>query len=105
MQSKIIHQELDIKCSDNYILKASLFTPLNQLKACVLIGPATGIKRQFYRAFAEHLAEQGYVVLSFNNRGIGDSLSGAIKNSNASLQEWGELDMSAAISWINAECT
>jgi len=97
MNTKIEAQDIDIRCLDDYILKASLFTPLNGLKSAVMIGPATGIKRQFYTAFAQHLAEQGHAVISFDNRGIGGSLYGPVKNSPASLQEWGELDMTAVL--------
>lgn len=98
--------DIKIDCSDAYQLAATLFTPASsiQLKAAVMIAPATGIKRGFYAAFAEYLAEQGYAVLTFNNRGIGDSLHGKVKDSNASLRDWGYLDMPAALQALIKAC-
>lgn len=85
-----------ITCADGVQLAATIYDPGNCLGA-ILIGPATGIKRVFYRAFAQYLAENGFGVLIFDNRGIGDSLNGPIKKSTASLVEWGQLDMPAAL--------
>lgn len=62
-----------------------------------MIAPATGIKRRFYAPFAKHLSQNGFGVLTFDNRGIGDSLKGKIRGSNASLQQWGEQDMPAIL--------
>ncbi len=62
-----------------------------------MLAPATGIKRRFYAAFAQFLTEHGYAVLTFDNRGIGDSLDGPIKKCKASLQDWGEWDMPAVL--------
>ena len=41
--------------------------------------PATGITKNFYHTFAEWLNQQGYNVLSFDFRGIGQSLHGKFK--------------------------
>lgn len=91
-------QHLAIDCRDNFRLAASVYSPSTTLKAAVLIGPATGIKRQFYHHFANYLAEQGYGVLTFDNRGIGESIHGDLNHGEASLKCWGEKDMSAALS-------
>ncbi|ESP91420.1 alpha/beta fold hydrolase [Pseudoalteromonas luteoviolacea] len=90
-------QEITINCEDGYPLAATLYKPKNVTKGAVLLGPATGIKRQFYTSFAEFLAEHGYGVLSYDNRGIGQSLHGSIDKHTASLQCWGQLDQPAAI--------
>ena len=67
-------------------LSATLFTPKQPAKAAIMIGPATGIKRQFYSAFATYLCEQGFGVITFDNRGIGGSVKGSVKQSDASLR-------------------
>lgn len=77
-------------------LAATIYVP-QQLIGAVLIGPATGIKRQFYDNFAKYLAEQGYGVLTFDNEGIGGSLEGNIKDCSASLVSWGQHDLTLAI--------
>ena len=94
--------EVSLECQDGYKLAATLFTPENKVEGAVLIGPATGIKRQFYTSFASYLAENGYGVITFDNRGIGESLSGKISDSAASLQCWGEQDMPAALAMLKS---
>ncbi|GAA6172575.1 alpha/beta fold hydrolase [Colwellia sp. KU-HH00111] len=89
--------ESKIICEDHYALAATIYVPSKNIKAAILIGPATGIKRQFYASFASFLADNGYGVITFDNRGIGDSLVGNVKASDASLQCWGEKDMPAAL--------
>lgn len=71
---------IKVTCQDGYQLVGSLFTPQgpSKLKAGIMIAPATGIKRQFYASFAQHLSEQGYGVLTFDNRGIGQSVIGHV---------------------------
>jgi predicted alpha/beta hydrolase len=93
----IKEENIKIQCSDNTELAATLFSPLNNIEAAIIIGPATGIKRIFYASFANYLAENGFAVIAFDNRGIGDSLNGHVKKSAASLQTWGELDMPAVL--------
>jgi len=68
-----------------------------------MIAPATGIKRGFYNSFASYLAEQGYGVICFDNRGIGDSKNGNIKYLDASLIDWGKLDMPAVLNQLQSD--
>lgn len=95
-------QQQRILCDDGYALAVSNYLPLSTVKGAVLLGPATGIKRQFYHNFAAYLAEHGYGVVTFDNRGIGESLTGKVKHSQASLQCWGEKDMPAALEHLKA---
>lgn len=85
-----------IKCADGFQLSGTLYEP-EQLKAAVMIAPATGIKKTFYHSFAGHLSANGYGVISFDNRGIGDSRSGPVRESDASLVAWGQMDMTAVL--------
>lgn len=86
-------------CPDGYQLTATIFPAQKENDALlpILICPATGIKQGFYRAFATWLAEQGYLVMSFDFRGIGQSLHGSVKDSTASIDDWGVLDLPTAI--------
>nr|WP_067654842.1 alpha/beta fold hydrolase [Ferrimonas marina] len=90
-------EDVSISCQDGTVLQGTLFTPQQGLIGAVLMGPATGIKRQFYSNFALYLAQHNYAVLTFDNRGIGGSLQGRVQYSEASLQCWGEQDMPAAL--------
>lgn len=91
-------ESLWIRCKDGYQLAAQFYPATDNTKQYpILICPATGITKVFYHAFAEWLNQQGYPVLSFDFRGIGESLHGELKHSTASINDWGTLDIPAAI--------
>lgn len=87
-------KDIKIKCKDNFRLSGTVYTP-STLKGAVMIAPATGIKKRFYNAFATYLSDNGYGVICFDNRGIGGSKTNSINNTDASLINWGRLDMTA----------
>ena len=66
----------------------------------VLLCPATGVKQHFYLRFASWLSSQGHDVLVFDYRGIGLSLRGRLRDSRATLAEWGQQDQVAALDWL-----
>ena len=92
-----MQEPVRLTCEDGEILSATLFRPTEPLKGAVLIAPATGIKRQFYTNFATFLNRQGFAVLTFDNRGIGESLTTSLKRCKADLVSWGQQDMPAAL--------
>ncbi len=87
---------IKIKCTDDFELAATLYEP-NSIKGAIMMAPATGIKKGFYNSFASYLAENGYGVICYENRGIGKSIKGNINKIDASLINWGKLDMSAVL--------
>lgn len=102
--------EITIPTKFNYQLAGTLFMPdlyKNDIKTAVMLAPATGIKRQFYKGFATYLAEHGFAVVTFDNDGIGGSLklneNGNVKKSHASLIGWGWQDMPAVLDFLMAE--
>lgn len=98
---EVAREDIAIACADGVTLAATLYTPA-VVKAAVMIGPATGIRRRFYGAFATHLAERGYAVVTYDNRGIGDSRRGPPDRSDASLVSWGRMDMPAVLEKLRA---
>ncbi len=67
----------------------------------VLLCGATGVPHRFYTPFASWLAGQGFPTLTFDYRGIGASLFGTHpRDCPARKQDWGELDMPAALDWL-----
>lgn len=92
--------EISIMCADKVEIAATKYPPSIDIKAAVIIAPATGIKRQFYANFATYLANNGYGVLTFDNRGIGESLTGKIQHSKADIQAWGEKDLPAVLAQL-----
>ncbi len=92
-------EDIEILCKDKFAIAARLFKP-KTLKAAVLIAPATGIKKEFYQSFATFLSENGYAVLTFDNRGIGGSVGPSINEDSYSLFNWGKLDMTASLNHL-----
>lgn len=78
-------------------LAATVFVPDMPIVGAVMMGPATGIKRQFYHYFAQFLCQNGYGVITYDNEGIGDSLVGDVAACTASLVSWGRYDMTAVL--------
>lgn len=96
-------KQITITCSDGESLAATAYQPTITAKGAVMIAPATGIKRQFYANFANYLANNGYGVITFDNRGIGGSSIGPVTQNSASLQCWGEKDMPAVLECLQQE--
>jgi len=97
-----LKKEIKIKCEDGFLLAGTLHKPA-ELKGAIMIAPATGIKRQFYNSFANFLMKNGFGVIIFDNRGIGESKKGSINEVNASLVNWGKLDMTAVLKSLKRE--
>lgn len=92
-------QKITLACSDGYELEGLLLEPDLPARAFVIVQGGTGVKKEFYFNFCDFLCEQGFVVLSYDYRGIGGSRHGSLRGMKASLLDWGELDMQAAIAY------
>ena len=93
-----ISEKIWIHCEDDYQLAAQFYPAQGSPKPYpILICPATGITQFFYHGFAQWLSEQGYAVMIFDFRGIGQSLHEPLKQSRASIIDWGTLDIPAAM--------
>lgn len=92
-------EKIQFQCLDGYTLTGYFYpaTGHSQQKNPILLSPATGITKNFYHSFAQWLSQEGFDVLSFDFRGIGESLHGALKYNQASIDDWGTLDIPAAI--------
>jgi predicted alpha/beta hydrolase len=94
-------QHLSIAAIDGYQLAASIYQPFRESSHVVLLNSGTGVKRVYYHKFASFLAEQGFTVLVYDYRGIGESLREHIRTFDTSISEWGEKDCTAALAWVH----
>ena len=66
------------------------------MRGVVLIPAAMGVKQQFYAPFVE-FCEHGFAVLSFDYRGMGESLppqfADSLRGFDADIDDWAELDI------------
>ena len=65
--------------------------------AVIIVSTGAGIPAKFYHCMATFLAEQGAAVLTFDNRGIGESLNSNIRRIQSGMESWAEFDLGAAI--------
>ncbi len=95
-------ETITIPAKDNYALAATIFRGGD---AAVIINSATATPRHFYKAFAQFLVTQGYTVVTYDYRGIGDSAPPSLSGFDATMSEWGLLDMQGVVDWVSAELT
>lgn len=85
-------QSLTLDSNDGCALAARLYPCSGAIKGAVLIGGAMGVKQGYYAPFAQWLATQGFAVMSFDYRGMGDSRLAAqaksLRGFDADLFAW-----------------
>jgi predicted alpha/beta hydrolase len=82
----------------NVALSGRYHAPQGAPKAVVLIAGAMGVRQDYYAEFALWLAAQGYAAMSFDYRGMGESLPAgrSLRGFRADLFDWAR-DIDAAI--------
>ena len=85
-------ESLSLKTSEGVMLGARFHESGTERKGAVLIGGAMGVRQDYYAPFAEWLAAQGFDVMTFDYRGIGDSRGGSqgrsLRGFDADLYSW-----------------
>jgi predicted alpha/beta hydrolase len=83
---------LSLKTSDGLTLGARLYESGAERKGAVLIGGAMGVRQDYYAPFAQWLATQGFDVMTFDYRGMGESRGGSqgrsLRGFDADLYSW-----------------
>ncbi|WP_435622913.1 alpha/beta hydrolase family protein [Flagellimonas sp.] len=82
--------------SDSGTLSATLFEN-NSSETVVIIASATGVKQEFYQKFAQHIANKGVMVITFDYFGIGRSLKKPIKEVKNNAADWGRNDLESVL--------
>lgn len=89
--------ELRFPAADGFELGGTLFEPAGRPRASILFNSAFGVRRRFYRAFAEWFAARGAAVLTYDYRGVGDSRPARLRGFRARMSEWGSADTEGAL--------
>jgi predicted alpha/beta hydrolase len=96
-----VSEDIHIVCADGRRLAGTAFRPAGAPLLAVQINPGTAVLRRLYRYYAAWLAAQGCLVLTFDNRGIGDSLGAAASHLDTyRFADWGAQDQAAASRWL-----
>lgn len=89
-----------LQTEDSASLVAHIFSPEKSNGKILLINSATGVKQQVYFSFANFFAEQGFVAITYDYRGIGLSKPKKMKNFEASMRIWGSEDYKTLTNFI-----
>ncbi|MDX1375335.1 MAG: alpha/beta fold hydrolase [Burkholderiales bacterium] len=90
-------EAIEIETRDGVRLGATLFRPDKAAARAVAIQAATGVKQTYYADFAAYLAARGFMVLTYDYRGIGRSRPASLKGYPATMRDWAERDVPAAL--------
>lgn len=71
--------------------------PPPQRRGAVLVASAMGVAQRYYTDFATWLAQQGYLVATFDYRGIGRSRPQRLRGFEADVLSWAKLDCAAML--------
>jgi predicted alpha/beta hydrolase len=93
-------EAVPIVAADGYRLGGRLFAPAGSPESVALLASAMGVPQTFYARFAEYLAEAGIATLTFDYRGIAESRPATLRGFPARLQDWADLDLTAAAKWL-----
>ncbi len=84
-------------------LSGTLFLPDTAPKGVVLLSGATGIPHGYYQHFARWLTEEHSLgCLTYDYSDFGASLTGSMRQSQATMALWGARDQQAARAWLLA---
>jgi predicted alpha/beta hydrolase len=90
-------RKLNLVAADSTSIGASLFSPEVPCGRAVVVAGAIGVKQSFYARFARFLASRGFFVLTFDYRGIGESLGAGLAQARGGLGAWAAQDLAAAL--------
>lgn len=90
-------EELQIEAKDGFPLAATLYPGGSKF---VVMAPATGVLRRFYRHLAAYLQSWGATVVCFDFRGTGGSRPKSLRGFEAKFSEWGLLDLAGVLRWV-----
>ncbi len=100
--STVIHGErCDFEAADGFIIHGHLWKSDAQPHTALLVNSATGVASRYYSRYAAFLARAGFLVLTYDYRGIGLSRPKSLKGLRATKHDWGALDCEAAIQFLN----
>ena len=93
-------KELILKTTDQVPIAVKIFEPKISNGKLLLINSATGVKQQVYFSFSNYFAENGFTVITYDYRGIGESKPKKLRDFEASMRIWGTRDFKMITNFI-----
>jgi predicted alpha/beta hydrolase len=92
-----------VKVGEHQHVVARFFAPAGEPRAAALVVPAMGVTQAYYAPFAQWLAAQGFLVATFDYRGIGQSRHGSLRKVSTDILDWARLDCAAMVEALAAK--
>jgi len=86
--ARATHESEPILAEDGYALSASWYYPEGAVRGAVLLASAIGVPKSYYDRFARWLSARGFLAVSFDYRGTGESVSGKLRDLEADVMTW-----------------
>lgn len=83
-------------------IAVQFYEPADTPRATVVVPCAMGVAQRFYSRFAEWLALQGYLAVTFDYRGIGQSAPASLRGFEVDIFGWAQEDCAAVIEHVKA---
>lgn len=89
---------IELLCADGVRLAGDWWLPVaGEPVATAVINPATGVLARYYHHYARFLARNGFAVLTYDYRGIGQSRPADLRSVAYTWRQWGQQDFDAAL--------
>lgn len=88
---------VEFAARDGFRLGGCLYRPEQPNGRAIVVNSAVGVRQQFYAAFAAFLEGRGFTVLTYDYRGIAASRHGHVRDLQARIRDWAQLDAAAAL--------
>jgi predicted alpha/beta hydrolase len=88
-----------IVAADGYRLAAREYSAAGDPQGAVLIVSAMAVPQSFYAELARWLAGEGWQVVTFDYRGMGDSAPRSLRGFDADILTWARQDCAAALAY------
>jgi predicted alpha/beta hydrolase len=86
-----------IRTNDGTRIWISYYTPENANKKIIVIASGVGLTHEYYVPFANFLSKQGFVVITFDYRGMGRSAPDKLEGYSANMHQWAVQDINAVL--------
>ena len=97
---------VDVATEDGVMLTAFFHEPPGGQgrRGAVFLAGAMGVEQGYYRAFAGWLAREGFLVVTFDYRGMGASRRRPLREERATIETWARQDASAVLAELARRC-
>lgn len=92
-----MHVALDLRTKDGQKIVFTCFSPLKSNGKVIIIAPTGQRTQDFYKPLALFFQGEGFTVLSFDYRGMGESAPKDLKGYSATMHQWAVQDIDAVI--------